>query len=86
MYLCTAFTVYDWLINLDQEITSSWFWDFRKGRRLTAASLLYGLSRYPPMILQFLGMLSAFPMSDMVGVHCCDANSEADALLGVCSL
>ena len=45
-YTHLAFTAYDWLINLDEEIHC--FWDFLRGRRPTVAALLYGLNRYPP--------------------------------------
>ncbi|KAM5545109.1 hypothetical protein V8D89_001220 [Ganoderma adspersum] len=61
-----AFVTYDWLINLDEEIRC--FWDFSKGRRLTAAALLYGLSRYPPIVLTILQLQTIFPMSDKVPI------------------
>ncbi|PIL23493.1 hypothetical protein GSI_14804 [Ganoderma sinense ZZ0214-1] len=57
-----ALVSYDWLINLDKEI--QYFWDYRKGRKLTAAALLYGLSRYPAIIGEVLQLQTAFPMSD----------------------
>ncbi|PIL32845.1 hypothetical protein GSI_04962 [Ganoderma sinense ZZ0214-1] len=57
-----AFVTYDWLINLDEEIRC--FWDFSKGCRFTAAAVLYGLSRYPPIILIILQLRTIFPMSD----------------------
>ncbi|KAI1781653.1 hypothetical protein LXA43DRAFT_647292 [Ganoderma leucocontextum] len=59
-----AFLVYDWLISLDEEIR--WFWDFRKGRRLTAAALLYGITRYCAIIGQVLVVLTVFRMSETV--------------------
>lgn len=64
----TAFVTYDWLINFDEEIRC--FWDFSKGRRLNAAALIYGLSRYPPMILIILQLRTVFPMSDKVRPSC----------------
>ncbi|KAM5533764.1 hypothetical protein V8D89_012539 [Ganoderma adspersum] len=57
-----ALVVYDWLINLDEEIRC--FWTFRKGGRLNAAVILYGLSRYPIMLLAILLLQTVYPMSD----------------------
>ena len=61
-----AFVSYDWLISLDKEI--QYFWDYRKGRKLTAAALLYGLSRYPAIIGTALQVQTVFPLSDMVSI------------------
>lgn len=81
---CThlALVSYDWLINLDREIR--YFWDYREGRKPTAASLLYGLSRYPTVIGQILQLPTAFPLSDMVTTspHC--IASYLRPSLGVC--
>ena len=63
-----AFVSYDWLISLDKEI--QYFWDYRKGRKLTAAALLYGLSRYPAIIGTALQVQTVFPLSDMVSILC----------------
>ncbi|KAI1786713.1 hypothetical protein LXA43DRAFT_756087 [Ganoderma leucocontextum] len=63
-----AFVSYDWLINLDKEI--HYFWDYREGRKVTAAALLYGLSRYPAIIGMVLQLQTAFPLSDMVSIFC----------------
>ncbi|KAM5537622.1 hypothetical protein V8D89_008700 [Ganoderma adspersum] len=59
-----AFTlvVYDWLINLDEEIHC--FWDLREGRKLTAAAVIYGITRYPLIIANILVLQTAFPMSE----------------------
>lgn len=66
MYL--ALVVYDWLINLDEEIRC--FWDFRKGRcKLNIGVLLYGLSRYPPIIHLALGVQTNLPISSTVCSH-----------------
>ncbi|PIL23423.1 hypothetical protein GSI_14734 [Ganoderma sinense ZZ0214-1] len=71
-----TFMVYDWLITLDEEIC--WFWDFRKGRRLTAATLLYGLSRYPPMVLELFTVLTVLPMSEKIPSAVVSSNLAAD--------
>ena len=63
-YTHLAFTAYDWLINLDEEIHC--FWDFLRGRRPTVAALLYGLNRYPPIVVLILQLQTIFPMSDKV--------------------
>ena len=63
-----AFVVYDWLINLDEEIRC--FWNIRKGRRLNAAVLLYGLSRYPPMLQAILVLQATYSTADVVGFQC----------------
>ena len=62
----TAFVVYDWLINLDEEIRC--FWDFRKGGKKTIATLLYGLSRYSVIAIHALELRTVFPMSDVVRI------------------
>ncbi len=59
-----AFVSYDWLLNLDKEI--QYFWDYREGRKLTAAAFLYGLSRYPAIIGAILQLQTVFPLSDNV--------------------
>ena len=66
--LLIAFVVYDWLTTLDEEIRC--FWDFRKGKRQTVATLLYGLSRYTIIAGMVLGVRSGYPLSDMVRVQC----------------
>ncbi len=67
MYL--AFLVYDWLINLDEEIRC--FWNFRKGRTgQPVAALLYCLSRYLSILVEVLELQTASPLSDMVRVPC----------------
>nr|VWO95332.1 BZIP domain-containing protein [Ganoderma boninense] len=53
---------YDWLINLDEEI--HYFWDFRKGRKLTAAAVIYGMTRYPLIVMSILELQTSFPMSE----------------------
>lgn len=60
-----ALVVFDWLINLDEEIR--WLWNFRKGGKFNAAALLYGLSRYPTILLAILDLQTIFPMSNTVG-------------------
>ncbi|KAM5533405.1 hypothetical protein V8D89_012955 [Ganoderma adspersum] len=62
-----AFVLYDWLINLDKEI--QYFWDYRKGRKLTAAALLYGLSRYPAIFGEIFQLQTAFPLSDTTAAN-----------------
>ncbi|KAI1783242.1 hypothetical protein LXA43DRAFT_1067811 [Ganoderma leucocontextum] len=57
-----ALVVYDWIINLDEEIDC--FWDFHKGRKLTAAALIYGMTRYPLIVATLLVLQTAFPMSE----------------------
>ena len=59
-----AFVLYDWLINLDEEIRC--FWNVRKDRRPTAAAVFYVLLRYPPIIHEFLGVPTLFPMTETV--------------------
>ena len=59
-----AFVLYDWLINLDEEIRC--FWNIRKDRRPTAAAVFYVLLRYPPIIYEFLGVPTLFPMTETV--------------------
>ena len=61
-----AFVVYDWLINLDEEIRC--FANVPKGRKLNAAVLLYGLSRYPPMLQVIFVFRTIYHMGDVVGV------------------
>lgn len=63
-----ALVVYDWLISLDEEIHS--FWDLRKGRKLTAAAVIYGITRYPLIIANILVLQTAFPMSETVRAQC----------------
>ena len=59
---------YDWLINLDEEI--HYFWDFRKGRKLTAAAVIYGMTRYPLIVMSILELQTSFPMSETVCAQC----------------
>lgn len=61
-----AYVIYDWVISLDEEIAA--FWAFPKNRKLTAATLLYALSRYPPIIEVILIWRTVFPMSDIVRI------------------
>ncbi len=62
-----VFVTYDWIINLGDEI--DYFWDFRRGRKLTAATLLYVLNRYPPIIYELLSVRSGFRLSDAVNAY-----------------
>lgn len=66
-YLCPALVAYDWIVNLDEEIHC--FWDFRKGRKLAAAPLIYGMARYPLILRNILILQTAFPMSEAVCVR-----------------
>ncbi|PIL23403.1 hypothetical protein GSI_14714 [Ganoderma sinense ZZ0214-1] len=61
-----AFVVYDWLINLDEEIR--YFWTFRKGGIPLVAALLYVLSRYLIIVMAVLQVQSIAPLSEMAYV------------------
>ena len=63
-----AFVIYDWLINLDEEIRL--FWHFREGGRPTVAALFYGVSRYSTIVTQVLQLQTVFPISDVVRIRC----------------
>lgn len=52
------------MIRFDDEIRC--FWDLRDGRKVTAAALLYALSRYPLIIQLALTVQTIQPMSDTV--------------------
>ncbi|KAM5531440.1 hypothetical protein V8D89_014897 [Ganoderma adspersum] len=57
-----ALVVYDWLINLDDEIRC--FWAFKEGGpKLKAGTVLYTLSRYPPIVQLALSVRTDMPMS-----------------------
>ena len=56
--------IYDWLIHFPDELRC--FWNIRRGRKLTAATVLYMQSRYPLIILTLFAVLSTSPMSDIV--------------------
>ena len=57
--------MYDWFINLDEEIHS--FWSHRK---LNAAAILYGLTRYSTIVYQVLAVQSAFLKTNTVRIPC----------------
>ncbi len=46
----------------------NYFWDFRRGRKLTAATLLYVLNHYPPIVFELINVQSAFRLSNTVSV------------------
>ncbi|KAI1794385.1 hypothetical protein LXA43DRAFT_996881 [Ganoderma leucocontextum] len=75
-----AFLVYDWLINLDEEIRC--FWDFRKGRRHMIAALIYGLSRYLSIVVEILELQTVFLLSDM-DVSSCKINFYMQAIVNM---
>ena len=64
-YMSIALVVYDWLINLDDEIRC--FWAFKEGRpRLKAGTVLYALSRYATIFQLILSVWTDIPMSSTV--------------------
>ncbi|KAM5543404.1 hypothetical protein V8D89_002655 [Ganoderma adspersum] len=72
-----ALVVYDWLINLDEEIRC--FWTFRKGRVQPVATLLYMLSRYLSILIEVLELQTVVPLSDMA----CKANFYAQNAINI---
>ena len=62
MYL--AFVIYDWLINLEEEIHI--IWHIPGPCRLNAAVLLYGLHQYSIIFIEVLNILTQFTMSETV--------------------
>lgn len=69
VYIRIALVIYDWLINLDDEIRC--FWAFQEGRRkLKAGTVLYALSRYPPIVQLVLSVRTDMPMSSTVCSRC----------------
>ncbi|KAM5534008.1 hypothetical protein V8D89_012328 [Ganoderma adspersum] len=61
-FAALAFVIYDWVICLDEEIHC--FWSFPTRRKLNAAALLYGLTRYSTIAFQILMAQSGFLVSE----------------------
>ena len=57
-----ALVVYDWLLCFDQEV--KYMWNRRSGG--TISLLVYAFSRYMSIINFLLGVITIYPMSDLV--------------------
>ena len=75
-----AVLFYDWLLCLDQEIARVW----KAGGVFNAASLVYGLSRFPLMLGMIFTTATIFPLSAPVSGKLCPSSRIAiDAFIEV---
>ncbi|PIL23417.1 hypothetical protein GSI_14728 [Ganoderma sinense ZZ0214-1] len=70
-FVTLTLVTYDWIIGLGEEIHCFWSSRNRRRRKLNAAALLYGLTRYSAIVLQILMVQSGFLVSETAYVTYC---------------